>query len=250
VSGGPGEHAPRPKISVIIPAFNEERALPHSFELLDRARARLPDDAVEVCVVDNRSTDRTSAIAAAAGARVIGEPKIGISNARNAGAHAARGELLVFIDADAEYGDTLLERIAETMEDERCAGGAADAPYEPARNRLVRWYLAFWRVVGRLLRMSQGTVQFCRPDGFRAIGGYAPMQYMGEDVDFIWRLRRYAKRHGQRVVVLTGAGVRQSARRFDQWPLWRTLLWTNPLVIVALRGRPGPWRDWYERPPR
>jgi glycosyltransferase involved in cell wall biosynthesis len=198
-----------------MPAFNEERALPHALSQLDLARARLPEGAVEICVVDNRSTDRTSAIAEGAGACVISEPKVGIANARNAGAHAARGRLLVFIDADATYDDVLLERIDHTMKDERCAGGAADGPYEPANKRLVRWYLAFWRIIGRILRMSQGTVQFCRDEAFRAIGGYAPGQYMGEDVDFIWRLRRQAKRNGQRVVILTGVGVRQSARRFD-----------------------------------
>jgi glycosyltransferase involved in cell wall biosynthesis len=248
MSGLAAEHTPT--ISVIVPAFNEERALPNALERFQRARAHLPDGAVELLVVDNRSTDRTPAIAAAAGARVILSASVGISHARNAGAHAARGRLLVFIDADALYGERLLERIDATLADERCAGGAADAPYEPARKRLVRWYLAFWRVIGLLLRMSQGTVQFCRADAFRALDGYATDQYMGEDVDFIWRLRRYARRHGQRVVILTGLGVRQSARRFDQWPLWRTLVWTNPLVIAALRGRAGPWREWYERPPR
>jgi glycosyltransferase involved in cell wall biosynthesis len=244
------EPTARPTISVIVPAFNEESVLPHTLALVRRAVARLAHNSVEVCVVDNRSTDRTAEIAATAGARVVPERSVGISHARNAGAAAARGSLLVFIDADAEFEDRLLARIEREMEDASCVGGAADAPYQRARKRLVRVYLGAWHVVGRALRMSQGAVQFCRDDVFRDLGGYATGQYMGEDVDFIWRMRRHAKRHGHRVVVISDVEVRQSARRFDQWPLWRTLVWTNPLLIAVLRGRPGPWREWYERPPR
>ena len=89
MSGLAAEHTPT--ISVIVPAFNEERALPDALARFQRARAHLPDGAVELLVVDNRSTDRTPAIAAAAGARVIPDASVGISYARNAGAHAARG---------------------------------------------------------------------------------------------------------------------------------------------------------------
>ena len=41
-----------------------------------------------------------------------------------------------------------------------------------------------------------------------------------------------------------------STRRFDQWRLWRTLVWTNPLFIFLFRRRPSAWRGWYERAPR
>jgi hypothetical protein len=73
---------------------------------------------------------------------------------------------------------------------------------------------------------------------------------MGEDVDLFWRLRRHARSGAGRVVVLGDVVVRPSPRRFDAWPLWRTLVFTNPLVIRALMRSPRAWHGWYVSPPR
>jgi GT2 family glycosyltransferase len=100
-----------------------------------------------------------------------------------------------------------------------------------------------------MLGMAQGAAQFCRRSAFDTLGGYDESQFMGEDVDFYWRLKRAAaKQHGH-VQFLSDVRVVPSPRRFDRWPLWRTLIWTNPLFI-AVRKQPKAWRDWYVRPPR
>jgi hypothetical protein len=62
--------------------------------------------------------------------------------------------------------------------------------------------------------------------------------------------RAEARRRGAAVEVPIDVTVSQSARRFDRWPLWRTLLFTNPLFILLLRRRASAWAGWYERPPR
>jgi glycosyltransferase involved in cell wall biosynthesis len=77
--------------------------LPVTLEHLSRASDRLGvcrDEEVEVIVVDNASTDRTAEIALASGARVVPVPEHNIGRVRNAGASAAAGDLLVFLDAD------------------------------------------------------------------------------------------------------------------------------------------------------
>lgn len=50
--------------------------------------------------------------------------------------------------------------------------------------------------------------------------------------------------HLQDLVVLP------SPRRFEQAPIWRTLLWTNPIFIALFRKTASVWRDWYVRVPR
>src|SRR5215469_7406934 len=183
-------------LSVIIPAFNEERYLPRTLSCLNQAINGLGEHAdchVEVVLVDNASTDRTAEIAASFGARIVSTPDHNIARVRNLGAGAASGELLVFLDADTLIPRELLSRILEVMDDATCLGGAVDIDYRPAR-ALMRAYVGVWRAIGLALRMAQGATQFCRREAFAALNGYDDTLYMGEDCDFYWRLRRLAKR--------------------------------------------------------
>jgi glycosyltransferase involved in cell wall biosynthesis len=90
-------------ISVVIPAYNEEKYLPATLASLTRAREFSVAKGccpLEVHVVNNESTDLTGQIASASGAGVILERRHNIATVRNTGARAASGELLVFVDAD------------------------------------------------------------------------------------------------------------------------------------------------------
>jgi glycosyltransferase involved in cell wall biosynthesis len=250
----PGKLRSRPRVphlSVILPAFNEARALPATLAALDEARRHIQlRFGTDVLVVDNASTDATAEVARSAGARVVSEPFRNVARARNAGASAARGEVLVFVDADAWVPRESLEQIAGAMNDPRCIGGALGVLHRP-RSRVLRAYLAGWRLLGRALRMSQGATQFCRRDAFDALAGYNERLWMGEDVELQWRLRRLARGTARSHRVIHQCRVVPSPRRFDQWPLWRTLVWTNPLVTMALARSARVWRKgWYETPPR
>jgi glycosyltransferase involved in cell wall biosynthesis len=239
-------------ISVIIPAFNEERFLPLTLQHLHRARQRiegLPDHRVEIIVVDNASSDRTAEIAAASGVTVITIPEHNIARVRNAGAASASGEVLVFLDADTLVPETLLSRIAPVMEVPTCSGGAADTHYQPER-WLMRAYLFVWRLIGLSFGMAQGALQFCRSSAFATLGGYDETLYMGEDVDFYWRLARLAKSEGNHIQLLRDVPVVPSCRRYDQWPTLRTLIETNPLYVALFRRRRSAWSGWYGNVPR
>jgi glycosyltransferase involved in cell wall biosynthesis len=100
-------------ISVIVCAHNEERFIaPCLHSLL--AQTRQPD---EILLINNASSDRTGAVAAAVpGVRVIDEPRKGLVVARERGRREARGQLLVYVDADCRAPLTWLERIANRFE--------------------------------------------------------------------------------------------------------------------------------------
>jgi len=237
-------------ISIVIPARDEEAWLGATLDGVAAARERLADEPSEVVVVDHASTDGTARVAASRGARVVSARRGGgVGAARNAGARAAAGDALVFLDADVAVPPELLERIAAALADPACLGGAPDTVYRP-RRPAVRAYLRAWRVLSRTLRMAQGTAQFCRREVFEALGGYDETIYMGEDVEFVWRMRRLARSRGGHVAWLREVGVVPSTRRYDTWPLWRILVYTNPLFIRAFMRRERTWGGWYRNPPR
>ena len=238
-------------ISVIIPAFNEEAYLGETLMSLNRAKALLEDEmnvAAEIIVVDNDSTDSTSKVARDLGANVVSETHHNVAKVRNSGAKVSKGEVLVFVDADTLVPDKLLSRIASVMADASCVGGAVDTDHRPQK-LTVRLYLQLWRAFGKFMGMAQGASQFYRRDVFFALNGYDESLFMGEDVDLYLRLKRIANQQ-QRVAFIDDPKVLPSTRRFDQWRLWRTVLWTNPLVVLMFRRRKACWRGWYSAMPR
>jgi glycosyltransferase involved in cell wall biosynthesis len=100
------------KVSVVIPAYNEEKLLPLCLESLKRQTVR-PD---EVIVVDNNSVDKTAEIAKSYGATVIREKKQGMSFARNAGFDAAKYGIIARCDADSILRPEWIERIKNNFE--------------------------------------------------------------------------------------------------------------------------------------
>jgi glycosyltransferase involved in cell wall biosynthesis len=239
-------------MSVIIPAFNEEDYIGETLDYLGAAQRFLKaqaDTAVQVIVVDNGSTDRTAAIARDRGLAVIKEPDHQIAKVRNTGARAADHDILIFLDADTLVPPALLVHIGEAMADPRCIGGAVDAGHRPEHS-LLKVYLRLWRAVGTIAAMAQGACQFCRREVFFELGGYGETLHMGEDVDFYWRLRTLASRRKLRTSFIRDIQVAPSARRFDRWPVWRTVVWTNPIVVMALRRRRSSWTGWHHDAPR
>jgi glycosyltransferase involved in cell wall biosynthesis len=106
------------ELSVVMPCLNEERTLPACIAKALRTMQALGVRG-EVLVVDNGSTDRSVAVAEAAGARVIHQPLKGYGNALRKGFEEARGRYIIMGDADDSYDFTDLGRFVE-----RCRNGA------------------------------------------------------------------------------------------------------------------------------
>ena len=115
-----------PKVSIIVPAFNEQKLITASLNAIQAALKAFSEAGFEheLIVCDNNSTDGTGDLARAAGARVVFEPVNQISRARNTGAAAATGEWLVFVDADSFPSRELFAETARVIAAGKAVGGA------------------------------------------------------------------------------------------------------------------------------
>lgn len=201
-----------PKITVVIPAYNEENFIGATLKSLVNQTYK----DFELIVVDNNSTDKTAEIAQKYGARVILEKQKGVAAARNSGFKEARGEIIACTDSDSIAPQTWVERIVSEFERDKSLisfGGLAYLYSGPVTARAGARYLfpAFW-VVDRILSGGWNLSGFnmaVRRDAFLKIGGFNTTLSMGEDIDLAKRLREIGK-----VFVDINSTVFVSGRRY------------------------------------
>ena len=232
-------------LSIVIPAYNEEKYLPATLEsVVDALEGMTP---AELIVVDNESTDSTREIAMRFGARIVDEAVHNIGHVRNTGAIAASCDVIVFLDADTRVFPGTFQKILSEMTDPDCFGGSVAVEYEgELRRTWVRWFMKLWPLLGKFMRMRQGALQFCWRSVFIELGGYDATIFVGEDIEFHWRLDKLARQRGGHTAFIDAPKVRTSSRRWDRMGLMRMLFFTHPVTIfLAWRVR-GFWKDWYE----
>jgi glycosyltransferase involved in cell wall biosynthesis len=208
-----GQGARFERISVVIPACNEEE---HLAAAISSVRAQsIP---TEIVVVENGSTDATAEIAFGLADRVVRTPlPAGYSRARNLGATAARGDLLVFLDADSRMAPGALEQILAAAP-RGTFGTVLGRPDPPRlRYRLFYFFKNLWHRLG-LYKGVLGGLLFCDAALFRAVGGFDERMALDELHDLSLRARRAGGRY--RLVPRTWAST--SMRRFDVIGLWRS----------------------------
>jgi glycosyltransferase involved in cell wall biosynthesis len=202
------------KISIIVPAFNEEKLLASTLASIKTASASFTSIAweVELIVCDNNSTDRTAELAAAAGASVIFEPVNQIGRARNRGASAATGDWLIFVDADSHPTAELFAEVAEAIQSGWfLAGGCTvrlEGPYPVAK--LIT---ATWNVLSRIRKWAAGSFIFCDRAAFQKIGGFNNELFVSEEIDLFKRFHGLAKQARKRIVILHHHPLLTSARK-------------------------------------
>jgi glycosyltransferase involved in cell wall biosynthesis len=202
------------KVSVVVPAFNEERLLGGALAAIGEAMRVFQEAgwACELIVCDNNSSDRTAEIARAAGATVVLEPVNQIARARNAGAARASGDWLIFVDADSYPSSELFRQVAKAVQSGRCLAGGATVTFE-TRDSVIRLWIAFWNALSRTMRWAAGSFIFCEARAFRELGGFSEALYAGEEIDLFRRLKRLARRRGQSVVILHRHPLHTSDRK-------------------------------------
>lgn len=238
------------RVSVVLPAFNEEKLLPSALAAVKAAASAFTVRGWEwECVVcDNNSTDGTSAVARAAGATVVFEPVNQIGRARDAGARAATGEWLVFIDADSTPSAELFASIATRIAEGRALGGGSTVELEPGTPRYARFVCGLWNLWSRLAGWAAGSCVWVEAEAFRTVGGFGTEYYAGEEVFLSRRLKSLARRSGRRFVILADHPLRTSSRKLKLYTLTEGGRFFFRMLFTAGRAakRPENCEIWYD----
>jgi glycosyltransferase involved in cell wall biosynthesis len=226
-------------ISFIIPAYNEELVLGRTLRAIEEA-ARGLEEATEVIVADDSSTDRTAEVARECGARVVSVNCRQIAGARNAGAGEAKGDLLVFVDADTMVNEAAVKATVKALR-AGAAGGGCPFRFDGE----VPLYGRVMEVVGeqiyRALRLASGCYLFCTREAFEAAGGFDEKLFAAEEA----ALSRALGKQGRFVilreqVITSGRKMRTHSGR----EIFGTLLRFMMRGPKAAHGREG-LEIWY-----
>jgi glycosyltransferase involved in cell wall biosynthesis len=207
-------------VSFVIPAYNEETLLGRTLAALNDA-ARASGEPFEVVVADDASTDRTAAVACEHGARVVPVNRRQIAATRNAGARAAIGEMLIFVDADTEVSAGAVRAAIAAMR-AGAAGGGCGFRFDgrlPLYGRLMQ---AVGVPLYRTLGLASGCFLFCTREAFCSSGGFDETLFGGEEAAMSRALRRRG-----RFVVLRET-VTTSGRKFRAY---------SPREVMGLLAR-------------
>lgn len=235
--------------SIIIPAYNEEEMLENTIKHLREAMATVSLKG-EIVVTDNNSTDRTPEIARNAGANVIFEPINQISRARNAGTKIAKGRYFIFVDADTIVPPELLLNAINNLESGNvCGGGATVTSHDIPL--FVKVALSYWNSISRLFRLAAGCFVYCRRDDFEECGGFSNKVYATEEVWFSIALKRKARKHKRKFIIINQPKVITSGRKL----VWYSHSYQSILLLIIFifpfvtRFK---WmcNYWYKRPER
>lgn len=178
-------------ISVVIPAYNEEKYLPRTLDSLKKLD-RKPD---EIIVVDGGSTDATAAIARKLGATVMTVAHKGIGFARDRGLEEAKGDIIAYTDSDTVVPHDWLTKIEETLSERGVVGvfGTFRVPdgwwlYRGFINYIQPWLNQMYFRLGVPMAAGQ-NLAFLRKAGL-AVGGFPEDYKIAEDIEMMTRLRK------------------------------------------------------------
>ena len=226
-------------ISFILPAHNEAELIGRTLSALNRA-ARALGEPYEVIVADDASTDRTGEIAIGLGARMTAVNHRQIAATRNAGARAAAGDPLFFVDADTLVNARVLQAALRCLRGGAVGGGCVI--------RIDGSLPLYARVLAGLLSLLQpivglpgGCFLFCTRRAYFAAGGFDETLYAAEEDAFSRRLMRRGRFVILRETVVTSGRKLRTHTGLDLLRIGARLALAGP---GSLRRREG-LELWY-----
>lgn len=221
-------------ISFIVPAYDEERLLGATLAAL-HAAGQTVGEPYEIVVVDDGSTDRTAGIARERGAVVVHVAHRQIAATRNSGARAARGELLIFVDADTIVNEAVVRSAIDALHGGAVGGGAAiqfDGTV-PCYAKLLLPVVVHWF---RLARLATGCFLFCTRDAFAATGGFDETFFGAEEIVMSRALKRQGRFIVLREAVMTSGRKLRTHSVVEMLPLIGRFMLRGSQAIKQRRG--------------
>jgi glycosyltransferase involved in cell wall biosynthesis len=230
----------KPMISFIVPAYNEEHELSDTLVAIREAASGAAQP-YEIIVVDDASTDATPKIASDGGAKVIPINRRQIAASRNAGARAAQGEYLFFVDADTRINRAHVSGGIAALEG-GYAGGSARVAMDGFVPFWGRMLLRGFASVYFGLNLGAGAFLFTTRRNFDVVGGFDEQYFAGEEVYFSLKLKKLG---GFKVlrepVVTSGRKLRMyPAKHF--LPKFFGVIFRGPLGVRS-RAKLSLWYD-------
>jgi len=214
-----------PKVSIIIPAYNEEKYIQKTIESL-RAQKYYP---MEIIVVVNGSRDKTFEIAERYADKVLDfSSPLGVCVARNKGAKIAKGDIFIFLDADSQLSENAIEEIVQSVGENTLGSCVGRADNNTLREKLF-FLLRNW--IHRL-KIYKGVIAvlFCHRNIFEKINGFDEGRTIGEYNDFI----KKALAKGGKYKLLTNCYVITSLRRYEKKGYFKVIFFWARWRIVSL----------------
>lgn len=228
-------------VSFIVPAYNEERLIRATLGALTSA-AKALDQAHEIIVVDDASSDRTAAAARSAGARVVSVSHRQIAATRNSGAGAAKGDAFIFVDADTLVNESVVKAAIAALRG-GAVGGGASVHFDGRLPLCVRLLLPLGIGLSRVARVAGGCFLFCTRQAYERVGGFDEKYFCAEELVFGKALKRQG-----RFVVLRESVI-TSGRKLRDYPAVKLLriiaamAWGGPKSLMRREGL----EFWYKQ---
>ncbi len=222
-------------ISVIIPAHNEEKYIARCIRSIKKAESEFKGN-VEIIVVCNRCTDRTAEIAESLGARVLTNEDRCIAKVRNTGIAAAKGRIIVTIDADNRMTPGTLSEVYALIRSGRYIGGGAPIRFE--RYSFPLWLNDIMCRVSFAVTGLYSGMFWTEKETFDAIGGFVDKKAM-EDVATAKLLKEFGKKNGKKYTTLRKNVLINSTRKYDDmgdWLYFKLMIQNAGTLIKAAFG--------------
>ncbi len=219
-------------LSIIIPTLNEEKYLPRLLKSIYGQKDFLD---FEVIVSDGNSKDKTQEIAKSFGCKVITNNKRHPSYQRNDGAKVARGELLLFLDADTGIPDNFLGPIVKEFKNRKLVGAGFYIKVKSKKGfyRRMTKCLNFLFWLGQIIRPAYvGIAMMARKETHVKVKGFDETIFVGEDYDYSYKLFKQGK-----VKMIKSSFVYYSLRRLEKEGKWKVIgRWGKGTWYVLTKG--------------
>lgn len=220
------------KITVVIPAYNEERYIAKTLQALSNAKTRYEKktmNKIEVLVVNNNSSDKTALICSKYDVRLLQEKNQQIAACRNHGARVSKGEILIFLDADTIVPMNFFKIIEKNLSTQKIIGGSAKL-ISDNNNMISKIMYALWNIFSLLLPFK-GAVLYCYRDTFFEIGGFDESFYALEDVKFSIQLKKIGKKYNKKFISNKSLSVITASRKFKNIEMKKIIKMIHQILL-------------------